>query len=215
MFKRTFLIGVLVLSLVALLGAEARARVCIAKVGGICVKWSGSVECGIAASGLGKCTDVTLGCDVKGTDKWAVACGNPGDNSWTAPGIQIVYFEGGVSGELAVDPTTCDRNGNVFVTVYADPNKELLDNMWAADVCPNPNWYPRDAVPCSMKARDYELNADGCTVADATFDCVLPSCETLGWDKDNQKFERRQYECTRTSYHTYKDPVLCPQSPAQ
>ncbi|MEW6571834.1 MAG: hypothetical protein AB1390_11820 [Nitrospirota bacterium] len=210
MFKK-IMIGLLGMCLMALLVTEANSAVCIAKVGGRCVAWSGTIECGIDASGLGNCIDnpVFLGCIAHGNSNWVVACGNPGSNNWTAPGINVFYFDGTLSGQILVDPSMCDKNGNAFATVYAEASQSFLDGLVLAGACPNPNWIARDAVPCAMTLTDQEIDENGCVVADATFDCTLPNCETLGWDVDTQKFERRQYDCVRTQYNRYKEPV-CP-----
>jgi len=213
MFKK-IMIGMLGICLMLMLGAAADARICVKKIGGTCLLWSGSIICGIEANGLGNCIDDPkyLACSATGTGAWMVACGNPGENEWTSPGINTAYFEGTVSGETLVTPEMCDSNGNayVFVTAYASP--ELLAAAVAAGACPNNNWTAIDAVPCSVTATDYEMDANGCILADATLSCTLPNCSTLSWDVLTQRFEQRQYECVRTSYNRYQTPQ-CPAAP--
>ena len=215
MFKRMFLIILLAITVTTVVGKEASARVCIQKVGGYCVVWSGSVECGIGATGIGNVANdpVFLGCTVMGIDTmWAAACGNPGSNSWTSPGINLVQFDGILSGTYQLTQDNVDRNGNAYANVftYADPG--LLQEMTEKGACPNTNWSVIDAVPCDMTVRDVQLDAGGCVTSDAFYSCTLPQCGTLTWDSNAGKFERRQYECTRLSTNTYKIPS-CPPVP--
>ncbi len=212
MYKK-IIIGMLCMCLmVMILATKADAYgVCLKKIGGTCLLWSGSVVCGVDASGLGNCIDnpTYLACSADGSGAWVVACGNPGSNQWTSPGINVAYFNGTVSGQTLVTPSMCDSNGNAYAVVTAEPSADLLAAAVAAGACPNNNWTAIDAVPCSMTAKDYITDTNGCILADATFTCTLPNCNTLGWDAVNQKFEQRQYDCTRTSYNRYKTP-LCP-----
>jgi hypothetical protein len=209
--SKRIMIGLLSICLLALLVSGADAAVCVKKIGSTCVMWSGTVICGIDVSGLGNCIDDPryLGCSAQGSGSWVVACGNPGTNNWTAPGVNVVNFDGAISGETLVEPSMCDANGNAFVEVTATISQEMKDALLAAGACPNTNWVVADAVPCTATITDQETDANDCVIADATFECTLPSCETLGWDIDTQKFERRQYDCVRTSYNRYKTPI-CP-----
>jgi len=210
MLKRLIMV-LLAMSLVLVLVAQPSAKVCVFKLGGTCLAWSGSLECSIAASGLGNCLEdpSTFTCTGSATTTWLVACGNPGTNNWTAPGINLVYFDGTLSGDYTVTEQDCSKNGRADVTVYADPNADLLAAAVAAGACPNNNWVAIDAVPCNMTLVDREYDSSDCLVADATFDCSLPDCETLGWDSVTQHFERRQYNCTRNEYNVYNPPI-CP-----
>jgi hypothetical protein len=212
--SKKVILGILGISLILMLGTAADAAVCVKKLGGTCLMWTGSVICGIDASGLGNCfNDPTfLACSATGTGEWVVACGNPGANQWTAPGINTAYFEGTVSGQTLVTPEMCDSNGNAYVFVTAKASPELLADAVAAGACPNDNWTAIDAVPCSVEVKDYELDENDCKLADATFACALPNCSTLGWDSVHNSFEQRQYNCTRTSYNRYKTPQ-CPAVP--
>jgi len=210
MYKK-IMIGMVGICLMLVVGTAADAAVCIAKAGGRCLMWSGSLTCGVDANGLGNCTtDVRyLGCEAKGSGTWMVACGNGGSNNWPAPGIQTVELDAVVGGITLVQPDYCDKNGNAYVEVNAEPSQELKNAILDAGGCPNHNWVVIDAVPCHLIATDYEMDANECILADATFECYLPSCDTLAWDQANQTFEKRQYECTRTAYNRYKEPQ-CP-----
>lgn len=215
MFKRTLLIILLAITVTAVGGQEASARVCVMKVGGYCTVWSGSIECGIGATGIGNVIKdpVFLGCTATAAETmWAIACGNPGSNTWTSPGINLIQFDGTLSGTYQLTQGDVDKNGNAYANVitYADPG--LLQAMTDAGACPNTNWSVVDAVPCDMIVRDMQLDADGCVTSDAYYSCTLPQCGTLAWDSDAGKFERRQYECTRTSATAFRTP-LCPTAP--
>lgn len=216
MIKRTLLIILMAITVTAVVGKEASARVCIMKVGGYCTVWSGSVECGIGATGIGNVLNnpVSLGCTVTGFDTmWAAACGNPGSNTWTSPGINLVLFDGTISGTYKLAPGDVDKNGNAYANVFTYASPSLLQAITAAGACPNTNWSVIDAVPCDMEVTDVQLDAAGCVTADAIYKCTLPNCGTLQWDVTTQKFERRQYECTQLSTHTYKTPIYCPPIP--
>lgn len=210
MVKRMLLVGLLGISLVALIGNEASARVCVVKnADGSCKYWSGSVECGIGATGIGNVVQdpVYLGCYVTATETmWAVACGNPGSNEWTSPGINLVLFDGTIDGTYQLTEGDVDRNGNAYANVIAYTDSGIKEAIREAGACPNENWIVIDAVPCDMTVRDVQLDANKCVTADAYYSCTLPQCGTLQWDANAQKFERRQYECTKLSTHTYKCP---------
>lgn len=211
MGKKTLFIVLLGIGLTALVGIEAsEGAVCKYYVNGACKFWSGSVECGIGASGLGNVANdcVALACTVTGTGMWAVVCGNPGSNDWPSPGINVAEFDGILGGMALLDQDDVDRNGRAYLTVTAEAEPGLLEALREAGACPNSNWSVIDAVPCTMTVRDVQLE-NGCVTADAWYDCALPECATLAWDPNTQKFERRQYECTQTSKNTYKIPVEC------
>lgn len=212
MVKRTLFIVLLGISLTALVGNEvSEGAVCKYYVNGACRFWSGSVECGIGANGLGNVANdcVALACTITGTGMWAVACGNPGSNDWTAPGINVVEFDGGsLGGTVLLDQEDVDRNGRAYLNVTAAPTPGLLEAITELGACPNTNWSVIDAVPCTMTVRDVQLE-NGCITADAWYECTLPECATLAWDPNTLTFERRQYECTQTLKNTFKTPVEC------
>lgn len=209
MLKRVLLVGFLGIGMVALGWSEASARICVLKSAtGACLVYSGSIECGISATGVGNAVneDVYLACTATGTDLWRVVCGNPGSKEWTSPGINLVYFSGTVYGEYLLQNYDVDRNGRAYGYAVASPSDSLLFAITEAGACPNSNWSALDALPCTMQVRDMQLDANHCVTADAYYDCFLPDCETLGWDINTQMFERRQYECTQTATNSYKSP---------
>ncbi len=217
MLRKIWLIVFLGIILAMFFGNEAPAAVCkLRSVTGACLVWSaGSIECGIVATGVGNVLNepVYLGCEASATiDKqWVVGCGNPGKKTLMSPGVNTVYFDGGLQGVLQLLPTQIDKNGRATVSVFAEPDPAMLAAIEAANpsICPNPNWSVIDAVPCDMQLRDVQLDANNCITADAYFDCYLPDCSTLGIDSQTKTFERRQYTCNQTSTNTYKSPI-CP-----
>jgi len=209
MVKRVLLVGLLGMSLVALFGNEASARICtLRSATGACLVWTGSIECGISATGIGNVTDdrVLLACTATGNGEWVVACGNPGSNNWTAPGVNVVNYAGTLTASYQLTPADIDHNGRAYVNVFAPPGIDLLEDLTQQGACPNLNWSAIDAVPCNMTLIDQQLDATGCVTAEALFNCSLPECETLGWDAAAQKFERRQYQCTQISTSSFKCP---------
>ena len=219
MFKRLLLVILLGIGLILPFATEAPGvvcpsgykKACCRNYGGsiictCCAKVTSSVKCFVQAAGLGNCYDnpTWLGCEVTGTGYYAVACGNPGTNYWEAPGIQIIYFPGGVIGDyVLVDPWDCDEHGNALVEIHAVPSGTLLRALENAGACQNEGktgreqWTARDAVPCTMEARDYEIDENGCT-SEAVWSCELPDCENLKWDKRARSFEEKLYNCVRT-----------------
>lgn len=220
MIKKTLLVVLLGIALTAPIGNEAFARVCIGKVGGICVLWSGSLVCGIGAIGVGNADPnvdpVYLECTGTGTGQWAVICGTPGNN-WISPGINLATFSGTLTSEVyQLTPYDIDQNGTAYGFAVAEPSTGLLTAITENGGCPNSNWTAIDALPCRLTLRDMQLTKDGCpsgcdkcVTSDAYFDCELPSCATIGWDPITHTFESREYTCTKTGTNTYKPPV-CP-----
>lgn len=199
--KRTWLIGIMVIFLMALVGKDASARVCVAKIGSTCVLWSGSVECNV--TGAGGHPGWTAECTVAGESSWLVACVNNGGNY--PPGINLVEVDGVLSGTVGIDEV--ERNGRYSVTAFAEPSVQfLLDLVTTYDACPNTNYEAVDAVPCTMTVTISEYDENHCLESDAEYFCMLPDCETLEFDPITLTFERRQYECSRTDTNNYSCP---------
>ncbi|MGE0822695.1 MAG: hypothetical protein AB7G75_06220 [Candidatus Binatia bacterium] len=190
MLKRIF-IGLFGISFTILLATAANARVCLFYQGGTCLFWSGSVECDLNANGVGnvKKDPKSLACNVVAQGTGLLLCGNPGSKAKAAPGIQVVTVPQNFGASTGI--TSVDKNGVATATVVTSANLPGLDEF-----CPNTNWVALDYVPCAASI-EAELTDDIGTISSATFSCTLPSCETLGYDAATQKFERRQYECTR------------------
>jgi hypothetical protein len=200
MGKRTWIIGLLGICLIALVGKDASANVCIFKVGSTCIMWSGSVECQIDMSGVHPGT--TAVCSASGESTWLVACVNHGGNF--PPGINLVSWEATLQGEYTLEEGDVERNGRANVTAFANPEPQFLIDLVEAGACPNPNYSAVAAVPCSMEVTIQEYDENNCLDSDATYFCELPDCETLGYDEVTMEFERRQYDCMRLDTNNYK-----------
>jgi len=202
MLSRITIIGLLAVSCVITLGSDASARVCLVKQGGSCVFWSGSVSCeNLNASGVGNVRKdpKNMECSISAP---AVASSIPGlvfsanNAGKVAPGAQASAASdfGGIS---TIFPGQVDKNGFASgINVKA----ALLDTELAQldQFCQNDIWFAIDFVPCAMQAKVTLVDEDtGDILGDETFDCQLPQCETIGWDKKAQTPERRQYECVR------------------
>jgi hypothetical protein len=215
MRKRILLSGILCLSLVVALGSEVLAgKVCVYRdpITGKCKIWSGSVECGISANGLGNVTKdpKACGCTVLGSEGGAapvyglVFCGNPGSKTHAAPGIQPCYYDGTFGDFEKIRKGDVDRNGVAYVTAYAALNDLQLASMNGC--CPNTDWVAIDFVPIDcdvlfdlVEIVGYDSEGNpiyGEIIDQALYSCTLPDPFTLGWDKKAQKPERREYDCT-------------------
>ena len=199
--KYVFL-GLLMITGYVLLSAQADARTCVIYKGGTCVFWSGSVKCDVTANQLGNVTkepksakcDVTSQAGPAGCIEGLVVCGNPGANQHKAPGINLTAFCGTLEGLSQI--TSVDKNGAALTTVIASASDADLQTLNAA--CPNTGWTAFDFVPCSMQAiADVIDENTGASLGTATFNCTLPNCSTLQWDKKTGTIEQRQYDCVQ------------------
>jgi len=202
MLTKLTIIGLLAVSCVVTLGTDTYARVCLVKQGGSCVFWSGSVSCeNLNASGVGNVRKdpKNMQCSISSPAVASeipglVFCANNGGN--VAPGAQasVASDFGGIS---TIFPGQVDKNGFASgINVKA----ELSDTQLATldQFCQNDTWFAIDFVPCAMQATVTLVDEDtGEILGDETFDCQLPQCETLAWDKKAQTPERRQYQCGR------------------
>lgn len=202
MYRKVMLSCVFGISMVAILGTEAVARVCVLRsTSGTCLYYSGSVECDLNADQVGSLKDnPELSCTVTpstlaGSQGGLLTCGNPGANRKTSPGIQVVSvppssappFFGKNTGIRKQDI----QNGVAYVTVTTSPDLSQFISF-----CPNPNWIVLDYVPCQASIEAKQSDTVG-PIDTKTFSCTLPNCSTLGFDPVTGEFERRQYQCTQ------------------
>lgn len=210
MLKKGYIIGLLGISLTGLIVTDASAWMsCYKLPDGSCM-WVqiGSLVCGISATAVQE-GETKLACTATATDSWAVACGNPGENTWMAPGINIAEFDGTFTGNYSVQAGDVDRNGKASVIISNDVPQGLKDALVAAGACPgNKNWTVLDAVPCDMNVQYKKLDAFGCLVEDLWLHCST-NCSTLEWDIAVQSFVGRDYDCNVTSRNKYQTPI-CP-----
>lgn len=195
------MIGLIVISLALAMASDAPAPVCVLRVGSTCVFWSGSVECEITAAGLGNIhkDPKYVECNIEGVEPHSISglvyCGNPGANKHPAPGIQPGEFDGTFTGLQQIRKGDFDDNGISTTTAYAYLDESQLQTL--NKYCPNPQWTAFNFVPCAFTTSVDLVDEDLNLIDTATFECVLPDCDTLGWDKKEQIPERRQYQCNR------------------
>ena len=213
MLRRSFFVGALGVILMVLFAIEASARVCVYRdpVTRKCKVWSGSIECNVTANGLGNVIKdpKAAGCTALGNEEGTasiyglVYCGNPGSKKHAAPGVQPCYYDGTFGDFAKISKSDLDTNGVGSVTAYASLTAAQLSNMNSC--CPNPDWVAIDFVPieCDVVFDLVEILycvGDDCVYGDVIdtekYHCVLPEWWTLGWDKQAQKPERREYNCT-------------------
>ncbi len=203
MFKKLVMIGLLGMC-VASLRTEAIASVCLAKLRGTCIMWSGSVECDIVADQVGSVNNhPKADCDVNQPTTGVLACANGGKKRNLAPGIQLILVD--LSGSQDFDSSATTNilkgditNGEANVVAIASLASTQLSAL--NQFCPNPqNWHTVGFVPCETDVH-ITLRNDSGTLDQVTYHCSLPQCDTLGFFFDAQgqfHFERRQYTCNQ------------------
>lgn len=249
MFKKSLLTVLLALGLVAFLVTESPALLRTI-IGGSytdptdptcdCYSWTSLPPCTLC----GKCVEgyvrlvslgnvdnvptyVLLTIFVQGEGdvlpSWAVICGNPGTQNWTAPGINIAYLEAAFGGIETIDPANVLKNGTAYATVPAVPTEAMLTAL--ADLaCPNPNWIAWDALPCSNTHAVFEeiIYVDGACYLRSSLtynNCYIDGCPgnvNWTWDDINQTFTfvPTPYTCPEEPVlNTWKTPemILCPE----
>src|SRR5205823_862232 len=113
MFKKLVMVGLLGIC-VASLRTEARASVCLAKLGGTCVMWSGSVECDIVADQVGSVNNhPKVDCDANHPTTGVVACSNGGKKANLSPGIQLVHVDLSGSTDFDFSQTASIQKNNI------------------------------------------------------------------------------------------------------
>jgi hypothetical protein len=211
MVKRVFLVSLLGISLSALLTNDASAALFCYKDPVTrqykCVS-TGSLVCGVTGTGV-QADETRLACTAMADNVlWAVACGNPGENTWTAPGINLAQFSGEFSGDYVVTGKDVDRNGRASVIISNEVPEDLLTGLELSGACPNLNWTAIDAVPCQVDVvfRKYDTTYEpDCLEEELYLTCSI-DCSTLGWDLATQTFERRDYDCMITGSTKYRCP---------
>jgi len=178
------------------------------------ISTGGSIVCDIEATGIGsmKQSPKGLTCQLaplpgETGQAGLVVCGNPGKKLNTSPGIQVAIFEGSFDEFEPIDPRNCDRNGKCNQVLHAELTGPQLGTLNSA--CPNQtNWSALDFVPCTTTAsvEVFGLDCTGATVvlAQATYECTLPNCDTLTWNRDTQNFETREYICRIISQQDFQ-----------
>jgi hypothetical protein len=189
--------GLLVIAVIVLTPSEAPAAVCLVSIGGKCTFWSNGTECDILADQFGSINkNPKVDCQIAAPGDGVLACANGGAKGKTAPGIQLIHvIESPESfGKSASIKKSDVANGIASIDVTAFLLGQNLTDLGTL-YCPNANWFPVDYVPCDMSAT-ITLQNDSGKLDEVTYQCTLPSCDTLQFDIDTHKFERRQFDCT-------------------
>ncbi len=212
MFKQ-MMIGLLGISVVAMLGANAFAATCVLRSSsGTCKMWSGSVvgDPIVTDSQGGVNNHPMINFLIHPTGDGVCVCGNSGKKTKASPGIQVVFpvdlspappNENNFNFAASVAITRDDiENGVASVFVEAalnDAQKNALGTY-----CPNTGWSILDCVPCTAVVTITLSNENG-PIDGAVFDCSLPTCSTLQWIDEEQPtrdhFEKEPYTCTLVS----------------
>jgi hypothetical protein len=202
MYRKVMLSCVFAISIVAIVGTEAVARVCVLRSSsGTCLYYSGSVECDLNADQIGPLSsEPKLSCIVTPStlpdSEGLLLCGNPGAKKTASPGVQIVHVPGPESPSFIISTWLITKNDIKGGVAYAD-FKTFADLSDFNSFCPNLGWVALDYVPCEATIKAEQ--SDNISIVDSkTFSCALQSCSTLtyGLTVNGPRFERRPYQCT-------------------
>ena len=203
----TLLFTVLITAVVLFSHTGANAKVCIFKIGGTCVFWSGSVKGVLSANVTDDLKDrpKSLGfrIDVKRGLSGIGYCQNP-----DTKGIKIIR-EVSFMPKGQVEASEKIMKGNIYTCkgenesvkgAIVNPIARLNDtDLKSLDkFCGDPNFKAIDFVPrifeTTIFLKDLKTGSDIETL-DVT--CELPGQDKnpLRWDEINQKPEKRQYKC--------------------
>ena len=200
----TLLFAVLIATVVLFTHTTASARVCLFRIGGTCVFWSGSVK-GVLSANVPenfKQQPVSLGFTIDGSNglPGTVYCQNPGTNSVKVKPEAI--FTGRLRASERItqgDIYMCEgQEGAIVAPVAKLDDKQLrrLDKF-----CGDPNLKAIDFVPfifeASIRLKDM---SSGKSIESINVECTLPDQDKnpLRWDEENKRPEKRRYECRKT-----------------
>jgi hypothetical protein len=204
-FKRFMLIGLVALSMSVLLGADGIAATCkLRSSSGTCLLWSGSVlfDPIVTDSQGGVNNHPMVIAEARPTGDGVAACSNSGSKNKVAPGILVVTVDLTPDPPLPPDenfdfvkavPITRSNVTNGVATLngvrasFTDTQKKALQKY-----CPNDGWTIVDVVPCTIDV-SITLSNDFGTIDGASYQCTLPSCQTLEFDSVNRRFDQKRY----------------------
>lgn len=198
-FRRSILVGVVVISMIASLGIVAKAQV-MPSFGGWWVNW-GSITVEWLLKHVRNVevnpvwVEVTLYPDSGNVD-----CLNQGGNATNANGVPFHTISAGISATAGIDPTTVTKNGKSLDDIEFEQSYleyEVFPDLNQAEICQNANWYfaPDSLVVTAMAVTYYAwqdgqgiINDDGVFVPnsgetpadDVYLYCWLPSGAVVG-----------------------------------
>ena len=188
----------------------ASARVCVFRIGGTCIFWSGSVRAELNAEepensgGQTRSINFTINGKGGGLMPGLVFCKSSNPNNQTVEKTLAQYI--GVFGitkeirtrEFRHQPARGNRK-NAIVPATAKLGANQLRGL--NQQCKNAfgqNWRAIDFVPSEFETQVSLVNKGrGKVDSWVRIECTLPNHTTLGWDLVNNRPEERQYQCTR------------------
>lgn len=216
------LLGIALLLLGTVPASHAAIYCKLRSASGTCLLWSaGSVEADATLYQLGNVnkTPTFLGIDVKPTAyttnpdmfRWLAVCGNPGSNSWTSPGVNVIDLYAPMQASTMVNPSDVDRNGRAYVSATASLGPEQLASLNTLyGICPNDNWTVIDALPMDMigTATEYVLISGVCFERSKVQDsCSIDDPGSITWDSASVSFVGN-YTCDNIFYEDYTKNLL-------
>jgi hypothetical protein len=200
------LYAVVIATVILFAYSGASAKVCLFKIGGTCVFWSGSVKGVLSASVPENLKErpVSLGfrIDAKRGLPGLAYCQHP-----ETKGIKIIQdvsivpkglFEASER-IMEGDIYECEGNRGAIVAPVARLNNIQLSSL--DKFCGDPDLKAIDFVPrifeTTIFLKDLRTGND---IETLTVTCELPNqdLKPLGWDEINQRPEKRQYECYKS-----------------
>jgi hypothetical protein len=203
-----FLFAVLSATVVLFISTAAVAKVCIFRIGGTCIFWSGSVRAELNADKPGNIQNKSKA--ISFTINRIEGAGMPGlvycksrNPNITTVEIKPALFGGIFSateditqGHIKPAQTvTGAQTAAVVPTVAKLSNSQLRD---LDQQCGDPNWGAIDFVPSEFETQVSLVNKNrGKVDSWVIIRCTLPNPSTLGWDSVNNRPEQREYQCVR------------------
>lgn len=206
----TFRFALLIASVVLFTFTTASARVCVFRIGGTCIFWSGSVRAELDAEepenfrGQTRSINFTINGKGGGLMPGLVFCksSNPSIQTVEKTSAQYIGVFGITkeirAGEFRHQPARGNRkNAKVSAAARLDANQLRGLNQQCIRKFGR-NWRAIDFVPSEFETQVSLVNKRrGKVDSWAIIRCTLPNSATLGWDAANNRPEERQYECRR------------------
>jgi hypothetical protein len=188
---------VLIAIVVLLAHTEVSAKVCILRIGGTCVFWSGSVKGVLNANKFGDINKPkSLEFTISPRGPGVLYCKSPDIKEPKI--IDTAKYVGTFGASEEIKPGDIYRCGTEDVAIVApvaklnDTQLRVLDKQ-----CKDPKLEAIDFVPINFVTTVSLVDKlSGKVIDQEKISCTLPVKDPLGWDDDNKRPERRQYDCT-------------------
>ena len=205
----TSLLFIVVIAIVAMFAhTEVSARVCVLKIGGKCIIWSGGVEATLDATNLrGRMNQrkpLFLGFEIDPPPETSkiigcLYCKDPASN---VPQIKTnVTFSGELEDFVKITNAHIIQifNDTAIVSARALLSENQLEAIKGP--CPGSTEEEKkaiDFVPCNFQIRialEQEIAGKRTELEEVKYDCSLPDCDTLEWDAVRNRPQQREYTC--------------------